>query len=368
MPTTTSWRVEESLAFDALCLLNTLTGDPFYLRYYQSAYDRLHPLLNGQEAAAVDEFHHILKREGQHIISALLCLYVSAYFPTVPTLSADGSAAKPQSLQDLSAALDDPERMLGALRATPYYNPDTWLLYDRSRPALRTVLRSLERIDFAAYWERELATGLRERCRTLRAELADDDFAGAIETALGIPLESHEITVHVLAYTQPHGIKLVGSRFLTDQVWPKQVVLRNAIHEMMHPPYRRDGSPLLARAIEAWKSDPFLWQRFQSRNPDFGYNTFEGLIEEDCVQALDQLLGERFGCALDPRTRWQQNDDGLHVFAVCVYCALHAESFDGQREPFAAFLVRMAQTRLQPGALRATYERFYAQPDEPAPS
>jgi len=31
----TRWRVAPSLAFDALCAMNVLSGDPYYLQYYQ---------------------------------------------------------------------------------------------------------------------------------------------------------------------------------------------------------------------------------------------------------------------------------------------------------------------------------------------
>jgi hypothetical protein len=29
----TDWKIEPSLKYDAICLINTLTGDPFYARY-----------------------------------------------------------------------------------------------------------------------------------------------------------------------------------------------------------------------------------------------------------------------------------------------------------------------------------------------
>jgi len=31
-----------SLKYDALCLLNSMSGDPYYLRYYEAEYDHFH--------------------------------------------------------------------------------------------------------------------------------------------------------------------------------------------------------------------------------------------------------------------------------------------------------------------------------------
>jgi len=36
-------------------------------------------------------------------------------------------------------------------------------------------------------------------------------------------------------------------------------------------------------------------------DPAFGYNTFETFIEEDVVQAMDQIASERLRIAMDPR-------------------------------------------------------------------
>jgi len=36
----TIWRIETSQAYDALCVINVLTGDPFYHTYYPRTLDR----------------------------------------------------------------------------------------------------------------------------------------------------------------------------------------------------------------------------------------------------------------------------------------------------------------------------------------
>src|SRR5215469_11033363 len=75
--TSTAWQLKPSLKYDALCLLNTLSGDPYYLHYYQAEYDHFHPLFTPEEQAAFIQLKHVIKDEGHEIISAKLALYYS---------------------------------------------------------------------------------------------------------------------------------------------------------------------------------------------------------------------------------------------------------------------------------------------------
>jgi hypothetical protein len=45
----------------------------------------------------------------------------------------------------------------------------------------------------------------------------------------------------------------------------------------------------------------------------------DGLLEEDLVSALDKLIAERFGAARNPRERWNEVDDGMHVLSAGLY-------------------------------------------------
>jgi hypothetical protein len=101
----------------------------------------------------------------------------------------------------------------------------------------------------------------------------------------------------------------------------------------------------------------------EEHDPSFGYNTFDGLIEEDCVQALDQLVGEQLGIAAEPRQRWKNSDNGLHVFAVALYSVLSAENYSSQpkKSSFQDYFINLLHTRLKPGTIKAIYNDFYQQ-------
>jgi hypothetical protein len=79
---------------------------------------------------------------------------------------------------------------------------------------------------------------------------------------------------------------------------------------------------------------------------------FEGLVEEDVAQALDQLISEAFGVGRDPRERWQQADDGLHVLAARLYALLSAEDWLNKGETIRDALLRLFSSgRLAPGSI-----------------
>jgi hypothetical protein len=74
----TAWQIRPSLPFDTLCLLNILTGDDFYRQFHAGTYEYFAPRFTDETRLALADLKRIIKDDGQHIISALLCLYFSA--------------------------------------------------------------------------------------------------------------------------------------------------------------------------------------------------------------------------------------------------------------------------------------------------
>jgi hypothetical protein len=101
--------------------------------------------------------------------------------------------------------------------------------------------------------------------------------------------------------------------------------------------------------------------KVQNHNPAFGYNSFEGFVEEDVVQALDQIISERFEVARDARQRWRESDDGMHVLAVVLYSLMKEENFAETDQPLRDFLIHSIETgKLQAGRIEHIYRDFYA--------
>lgn len=342
----TDWRIEPSLKYDAVCLINTLTGDPFYLKHYQREYDEFAKALSDPVKEALAHLRRAIKEENRLILSAFLSLYLSA--------------TDEDTLDGLLAALENSEHMQNNLKKTPYYSAQGWALYEAVREDLKTIFVFLRDIRFESYWRKYIVPKVVERIKKIRKELPKYNVVAEVESHLGMELPSHTITIYLLYFTKPHGLKVTGTRFLTHVDWPFAIVLRSAVHEMMHPPFDWANDDELRKILSSLESDDFLMDKIRNHDPAYGYNTFEGFIEEDCVQALEQVINEKMGVAINPHKRWKESDGGMHVFAVALYSLMKKEGFNKQGETFRDFLVRMIRSRkLAPGKIKSLYDSFY---------
>src|SRR5712692_4540569 len=139
---TTDWRIQPSFPLDTVCLLNVLTGDPFYVRYYKDEYAHFEPQLTPAARAALANLKRKIKDENKNIISAFLALYFSA--------------TDDQTLDDLLDTLKNSESMKKNLKKTIYYSESGWQLYESVREDLRTVFLFLKAIKFERYWKQNI--------------------------------------------------------------------------------------------------------------------------------------------------------------------------------------------------------------------
>jgi hypothetical protein len=342
----TNWKIEPSFKFDALCFLNILTADTFYLTYYQKEYDNFKVKITEPARISLANLKKNLKEDNGKIISAWLCLYFSAL---------DDS-----TLDQLILRLDNIDELKDNFSKTQYHDEESWNLFVSAVPDLKVIFAFLKEIDFEGYWKQNILPVVRNKINEIEPGLAAYDVIKENEYYLGFKLPSNEIIVYMLYYVRPHGIKIVGTRFLTDAAWPFNIVIRNAAHEMMHPPYDLTNDTGLKDAIESMRKDEFLMDKVINHNPSFGYNTLEGLIEEDCVQSMDQLINEKFGIEKDAGVRWKENDDGIHVFAVALYQVMKEENYNSKNEVFRDFLVRNINSgKLGAGKIKAFHKKFY---------
>ena len=347
MPTT-QWQITPSVPFEVLCFLNVLTGDPFYTPLYQAEYDHWAPQLPSGVQAALAHIKQVLKEEKHSIISADLC----SLFSSLPDLTLDR----------LIEATVERDGLYQTYRQSRYYLEKDWLAFEAIGNDLQAVITFLRDQDFAGYWQRESFPQIAPGMEMLQSTLPSYDILPEVEKQLGYPLGSPEITAYLIHFTRPHGISLSGTRFITSPAWPAETIIRTSIHKMMHPPFDTHNQ-VLRQLIEALRQDAFLMSRFVGHNPSFGYNTLEGLIEEGCVQTLDQIISEHFGVACDPRERWKQADEGLHVFAVALYATMTKDGSGAQTRQgaFQDYLIKELQTTLRPGQIRPIYDEFYQQ-------
>ncbi|QSQ23556.1 hypothetical protein JY651_00800 [Pyxidicoccus parkwayensis] len=354
----TRWRIAGSEGMDALCFLNALSGDAFYARYYADELARFSP---GFSANAVTTLQQLMasSKEQDRLMGPFLCLVFSA-----------GPTA---TLADLRGALANAEtQLLPGFRASPYWDAPAWDWVLTARPALTRVLEALEVAGFPRFRRDVIGAQVEQRAAALRQRLAGVDVIAEQERLLGRKLEE-DIAIDLMHFSKPHGIKVIGQRFLTHLTYSDELVIRNAAHEILHPPFDVEH-PAIRAAMEVLQRDPLLTRIVADHDPSFGYTTLEGLFDEDTAEALEQLINERLGVAVPARERWRRADDGMHVLAAGLYGLLKADGFERTGGVIQEWLGRAAREgRLAPESLHAAAasvlelpaERLWAPPAKP---
>jgi hypothetical protein len=346
----TDWQLKPSFKYDALCLLNALSGDPYYLKYYQAEYDHFYGLFSADDQKAFVTLRRVIKEDGHGIISAKLALYFSA--------------VNDETLPDMIRTAHDSTKMRAALERTPYGSADDWTNYEVARPALESALRALQHVDFAAYWERLAKPRVERRIAELVRDLPKFDISPAIGRYLGSSSPPRTVTVYLLNYSEPHGIRITGLRFLTHVSYPFTTVVRNAVHESMHPPFG-SADARLQNAMDTLGRDPLIVDKVEHHDLSLGYNTPAGYIDEDSVQALEQIVTEQLGVGRDPCRYWREQDGGMHVLAAAIYAGYRpVASTSLSPEPFREWFIRAVSSgELLGRSLQERIRAFFASSD-----
>ena len=334
----TRWKVRASEGFDALCFLGPLSGKPFYADYYRA---ELAVILPRMSPAAMEA------------MATVQAMADEAKFLLGPGLCNTLSAGADDSLDAVITSLRDAERVIAPVARTGEnaLDDEDWSALMRYRPLALTVLEGLKDAGFAALRREFLGARLTLRIPALEATLSGYDVIAEQERLLGRPFADASLEVILLHFSKPHGIKVRGQRFLTHHDYPDDIVLRNAAHEMLHPPFDMEG-PTARLVLQTLDRDPLLTRVVAEHNPAFGYNSIAGLLNEDCVQALEQIVSERLGFARPPGEYWRRQDEGMHILAAALYGLLKADGYDRTGGDFETWMVRAVTTgRLSPASL-----------------
>lgn len=325
----TVWSVEPAYAFDALCFLQVLSGDPYYLELFEGTGDaafarEARGRLTRSERAAVDRLHGVVQR----VLGAIPCAVLSSLFATTGATDLDsfrGALSDPRAFRRAHADEFDVfyRRGMGGLRLP---GP----LVDLLLRDVATYLDALERVGFAAHWDAEVRPDLEALAAELGRGAAGFDVVPVVETLIGGGLPSDRVVVHLARFARPNGISLGAASLVMEERTDAAHLARVAAHEMLHGWVDCTGAPALTAWVGSLRADPIVARAFGGRNRHHGYNSYLALAEEGITMALDQLAAERLGLASDPWERWFLHDDGLHVLALAWHEALRGEPFDAQ--------------------------------------
>ncbi|NNC08261.1 hypothetical protein HJC10_36165 [Corallococcus exiguus] len=349
----TQWVLRPSESYDALCLLNLLRGDAFYTRFHPAEFQRFSALLGAREQAALAHLTERMAKQGGKMVGPFLTLVFSVTGAT--------------TVEGLAATVADDaawSRMRADFLATSYGREDGFAEMEDVRGDLGVLLAFLERVEFPRIWRAEYLPQVEQAIAGLAAKVAPHDVVGWDEAVLGRELQVAALSAHVLKFAKPHGIRVTGWNFLTDATYPADVTVKTAVHELLHPPFTREGE--LDAKLSALEADPYFQRLVREHDPAFGYTTARGLTEEDCAEAIDVYVSEREGLLRNREGRtltgaefFRDHDDGLHVLAFVLYEELKRAG-PSRAGTYEAFLLGLFERGvLEPGGLE---RRFRASP------
>ena len=331
------WVIRPSLWFDSVCLIPLLAGLPFYTSHHEHDARWWRERFASAAGREAREAVSVLRREVAERAAKPLPAFLSLW--TSPAAGSPGIAT--ECLDGLVAAVADPELLAAGMRETsPHWNEDDDKLFRSTRLALLAVLEGMRAAGLAQWWAEHAEGHLRRRGGELRESFAGYDLVPLVERHTGTAFDARAVELCVLRWAAPHGIRITGTRFLTDVRYNPDTVLNIAVHELLHPPWPK-GHPVKGR-LDALAADPFLAARFAERDSAAGYNSWASYAEENAAQALDQFLNTQLGRNTrgDPVSRWTAADGGMHVLALLLYDTLRRGGFDSADSSYADFLAR----------------------------
>jgi hypothetical protein len=336
----TRWTIRECEGLDAVSLLGPLSGKPFYARYYEAEMAAFKPRLPEAALAALARLDATADADG------------SLLWPGLAVIVSGGPT---DTLDQVIGAVEAAETVLGPpLRASVHWDEAVWAGFLAGRADLLMVLTAVRDAGFAAYLKTltEPRAGRLDQLRTLFGGL---DIISEQERLLGRPLDP-AIEVDLLWFCVPHGARVQGQRFLAHHRYPDGAMVKTAAHEVFHPPIDMEGPTALA-CLAALAADPLFARILAEKDPASGYNSLEGILNEDICQALDQIVQERLNVVeLAPAARWTASDQGMHVLAAGLYGLLKADGYDrtgGRLETWLDEAVRggrLSPAQLHPAA------------------
>lgn len=336
----TLWDVRLSVKHEALCFVNALLGEEYYLNYYQKEYDYFAPLFTPAVSKAIKSLKTVREITGMIMSANMTYLF---------------SVSDDESLNGLLADISNTGEVFKRHRELGSLDFITQFLYNLTiKSNLKVLIEFLIANDFEEYWKEEMLPGLEERKAELEEYLQDVNVVPVIEKHLGFPLGCNRINIYLLYFNKPHGIKLVGTQYITGQAYSEETIVRHAIHEMMHPPANFNDWDF-KKAMNTLRKDELFMYHLRNHNRAFGYNNFRAFFEENCVDSLEIYIAEKIGLAVIPGEFFKEHDDGMEVLGAALYVAMKEEGFGSGDESFQNFLTRMLKTRLAPGEIEGAY-------------
>jgi hypothetical protein len=310
--TVTQWNVQSAIGMDALLLIGAASGDLMQADIYAEEIAAVRGKMSAEGIAALDTLDAVLRQKLGRL--------------TGPSLAYFFSAGPVATLDDVIESAADPvARLKPGLEMSPNWDAREFESAVDLMPTVHTALLALRDTGFVDQYRQESLPNIDAAIASDYADVISHDVIPEQERLLGRDLDP-QIDIIIVRYAKPYGMRILGQKFVAYYGWHARTQLQIAAHEIFHPPYDPDDAELRELLAEL-RSDPWLMSIVDDHDPQYGYNSFEGVVDEGSTQALDQIVCDRLGFADEPGKRWRESDGGMHMLAAALYHAMQESGF-----------------------------------------
>lgn len=315
-------KAEISYNLDILCFVNTMTADDYFVDKHKEAFVKFFPLISDETKRNIQD---MVKTLGSSMLSPRLTLHISSLTDF--------------NSRHLIEMLRSHAEMEASLNLTPYkYSRedfDTYFSFLES--AIIPLISELEAAGFYLFWKEERLPLIEKKCGEIEQYLVRYDAEQIMRRYKG-DIDSSDFTVYLCSFTHPLGIKLCGNNLISDSKYKNDTILSNVTHEAFHPPYNNEAvKPYLDKIAQM----PLVLTAFENQSPNSGYDTMDGFIEENIVEALGIYVLVKLGVDMNTDEYFKTHDDGSHVISPFFYKYL-CEAPKDARESFEDYFIKFA--------------------------
>lgn len=318
----TEWEIRSAPGLDALLILGVVSGDELQQSAYAEELAELKALFSDETLLAIGELGKQVREMG---------------FLLGPALVLVGSGGDDSSLDATIASFERPSLLRDSLERTPYWSEESWTAFEAAIPTVLQALHDLKASGYDEWYADQVLPDVAKGIAALTEASKGVDVIAEQERLLGRSLDP-KMEVLLVEYSKPYGIKIQGQRFLNWWGYETTNPLRTAAHEIFHPPIDFQDVRVMA-AVRRLESDPLLRSILEGHDPKYGYNSLQGIIDEDSAQALDQVVSERLGIGRPPGERWRKSDGGMHLLAAAIYDEMKESGFAREGGRFQSWLI-----------------------------
>lgn len=292
-------QTESSYNLDVLCLLNTLTGDEYYTKRHDEVFDTWYPQLSEGIKIKMQE---LADEQGNAMLSPTITLFISSL--------ADFNK---RSLVEMLSSFSEIEESMNRTQYSFDKNEfEKWFLQFKN--TIIPLICELEDKGVRDYWEQHWLPKIQEKCTKIDNRLIDFKMDEVLQPFGNI--STADCTIFLCAFTDPLGIKLCGNNLITDIRYSLDIILSNVTHEIFHPPYNQN---MVREYVQILFNKLWIKEAFNNQSPNSGYDTMEGFIEENIVEALGIYIAVKLGANIEPHEYFKNHDGGSHVVSPLFY-------------------------------------------------